>query len=314
MSQECKNYLDAWRRWQEARTEPYKVLPAELREAIDHIADCPACFEEVSRLTFTLLLEPGNQKKQVGLAEFCESVRQDGIESAVLGHPDMAHFLINDRSAFARFLVYSGAEADFSRLSLPPDVNYTITRYQTAAEWVSLFGKHFGIGEKGLSQQAKATLEFRLDRATGSASVSLRMVEIVTEKGQVSQVQMKDDAMPSKGGTKLITLTTDICNATVRIVPGKGYLSVLIPYHKAARIPPIIALIREDGKATVRQASETKGYYEASFSGISTGDYLLAVDITEKLKSRKQPFPVELMREPYRKPEKPEMPGSRDLE
>jgi len=307
MPEDCGNNLAVWRRWQQKETQTDKAPSTEVREAIEHIASCSQCFDKVCHLSFALLLEGSSDEQRASLADFLDAVKVEGIEAAALRNPGVAHFLINNKLAYERFYVYSKDMAGFSEVSLPPDVHYTIVRQTLATNWVSSFAGHFGISGKRLSKQAKATLEFRIDKAANATLVSRRMVEAITQAGRMAQVQVKDEGIQGEAGaeqasTRLVSIRTDMYSATVQIDARQGYVRVLLPYSKQVTTSPLVALILEDGQVLSRQMSQVQGYHEATFSGISTGDYLLAIDIVERLKSRKQPPPVRPPSEPFGKP------------
>jgi len=309
MPEEHRNHLDVWRQWQQKEPETTEVPSAEVREAIEHIASCSQCFDKVSRLSFALLLEGSSTEQRATLADFLDAVKQEGIEAAALRNPSVAHFLINNKLAYEIFYVCSKDMAAFSKVSLPPDVRYTIDRQALAINWISSFARHFDSSEKGISKQAKATLEFRIDKAANSILVSRRMVEAITETGRLAQVQVKDEGIQGEAGTeqastRLVSIRTDACSDTVQIDAKQGYVRVLLPYSKQVTTSPLVALILDDGQVISRQMSQVEGYYEATFSGISTGDYLLAIDIVERLKSGKKPSPVKSPLEPFKEPRK----------
>ncbi len=307
MPEDCENNLGVWRRWQQKETQTDKAPSAKVTEAIEHVASCSQCFDKVCRLSFALLLEGSSDEQRASLADFLDAVKQEGIAAAALRNPSVAHFLTNSKLAYERFYVYSKDMAGFSEVSLPPDVRYTIDRQTLAINWVTSFARHFGPSEKGLTKQAKATLEFGIDKATNAILVSRRMVEAITETGRLTQVQMKDEDIRGEAGaeqasTRLVSIRTDTYSATVQIDARQGYVRVLLPYSKQVTTSPLVALILEDGQVISRQMSQVQGYYEATFSGISTGDYLLAIDIVERLKSKKQPSPVRPPLEPFGEP------------
>lgn len=298
MSQECEGHLAIWREWQQKKSEQEEI-PPEVEMAIGHITSCQRCFDEVSRLSFVLFLEASGDERRGRLAAFLETEKQEGIEVAAVQNPCVTHYLVKNKHAFERIYAFPRAKAGFNKLTLPPDVAYTVERQLSAVNWVGWFAKHFGISKQGrLNKQAKATLEFRIDRAAARSLINRRMVDALAATGQIAQVQESDKRI-SAGETeklshiRLVAITTDIISASVQIDAERGQIRVILPSSaEYSASQPTIALISENGKVITKQANYLHVGYEATFSGMPTGNYLLAIDVVDRLKTVKPPLPA----------------------
>jgi len=56
--------------------------------------------------------------------------------------------------------------------------------------------------------------------------------------------------------------------------------------------PPVTVLIAESGRVITKQATHIHGNYETTFSGIPTDNYLLAIDVRDRMTVGKPRSPV----------------------
>lgn len=310
MSQECKRHLSLWREWQLGNAEAEEVSP-EVEAAIGHIASCPQCFDDISRVSFALLLEGNPEELRQRLAAFVEARKEKGIQIAALQNPSVTNYMTKNKGAFERIHSFCKALAGgFAELNLPADVAYTVERQPASVSWVSQVAEHLGVSEKGeLSKQANLALEFKVDRPAGLILVNRRTVEGVVGAGQTAQIKVQDAhlsqrSIPDLSESRIVTVIGEAQSAIVAIDAKKGTVQVVLASSaKYGASPPISVLISETGKVISKEATYIHGSYETTFSGISTDNYLLAIDVRDRLKLGKSVSPVG---HPPRLPEGPE--------
>lgn len=299
LSQECNKHLSVWREWQLADTEA-EEFPPEVEVAIAHIASCPQCYDDISRVSFASLLEGNPEELRQRMAAFVEARKERGIQVAALQNPAIANYMVKNKGAFERIHGFSRALAGgFANLNLPADIAYTVERQSASVSWVSQFAKHVGVSEKGdLDKQANVALEFKVDRSSGLVLVNRRIVEGIVGGEQAAKIRVQDahpsrDSISNSPGSRSVTVSGEAQRATVVIDAKKGTVQVVLASSaRYGASPPITVLISETGKVITKEATYIHGSYETSFSGISTENYLLAIDIRDMSKSGRSVSPV----------------------
>lgn len=296
MSAECEHHLAIWREWQRSHTgeEP----PPDVATAIAHIVSCEECFEKIPHLSYSLFLETTEGEQNKSLAALMKTAQQRGIEVAAVQNPAAANYLAKNERTFDRTYAFSqAAQAGFSGLSLPADIAYTVARQLSSPTWAGRFTKHFGISEQGeLKKRANAAFEFSVDRDTAQSQFNLRPIEGFTPStSETVRVRLRDKSQPRKKTEgvpprRLVTVTAGNLQATVDIDSQQGLVTVILPdqprYHAQ---PPVIALLFETGKVTSSKTNLETGGYQTTFSGLQSGNYVVAIDVVDRMKAVEKP-------------------------
>ena len=282
---ECDDSLAIWQKWQQTKSEN-EELTAELMLAIDHIASCPQCFSDISALGFNIFVDPNKDSLFTQFPTFLETEKQKGLLAASLKTPAVTNYLVKNRHIFDRFETFSSSLQGWKNMPLPADVVYTIERKLADTNWVSSFAGHFGITKNGkLKKVAAATLEFNLNIKTMSILVSREMVNAITDSISSQIAVSKNQPSGEEVATRWIDLVTPEIHVNVEINPKRGFIRLHLPTKgRYQNSVPLVALIFEDGIVISKEVSPIHEGREVLFSGLNTGNYLIAINITDRAK------------------------------
>jgi len=276
---DCKDYLAIWKQWQQTDSESEEISP-EVRSAINHIAACSSCYAEISRIGYQLVLNTSKKELIRQMNAFLKIRKIKGVSPAALQNPAATNLLARRKWDWKIFQGFTAGADEWQKITLPRDVAYTIEHQLKTSPWLSLFIKHFG-GER-LDKIARATLEFTLDLQNETSIISRQMVDVLTHEFRTFNIEVSDEA----SSLKQVTVRTSNISAVIQINAKKGRIDISLPVTVIPnRRNPLLVLVSEAGVFIEKQVAPVHNRFEAFFSGLNSGNYLLALDVIDRLGS-----------------------------
>jgi len=273
---DCKAYLAIWEQWQQTDSEREEISP-EVRSAINHIAACESCYSEISQIGYQLVLNTNKKELFRQMNAFLNTKKEKGVSPAALQNPAATNLLARKKGAWKIFQGFPEGADEWKKITLPRDVGYTIEQKLKTSPWVTLFIEHFGA--KRLDKIARATLEFNLDLQNATSLISRQMVDILTSTMKNYKITVNNEA----ASLKQVTISTSEISANIQINAQKGRVDVSLP---VSVIPnqrrPILMLVSEGGVFKEKPAAPIQSRFTAFFSGLNSGNYLLALDVIDR--------------------------------